>query len=156
VWKSLWKSILQSAQVGHPKRVLALCTHCQHGFFCGRAFQRKGSAAALISKLVLPFLIVAFLTSCVSRQRPNIPSTPATAPVQANSNHSINVNHASVEELETLPGIGPTLAERIIEHRQKYGPFKRAEHVLMVRGFSEKLYHRIQGLITVEEGGESR
>jgi competence protein ComEA len=105
--------------------------------------------------LVLPFLIVAFLTSCVSRQRPNIPSTPATAPVQANSNHSINVNHASVEELETLPGIGPTLAERIIEHRQKYGPFKRAEHVLMVRGFSEKLYSRIQGLITVEVG-ESR
>jgi competence ComEA-like helix-hairpin-helix protein len=118
--------------------------------------QRQGSAAALISKLVLPFLLVAFLTSCVSRQRPNVPSTQATAPVQSNSNHAIDINQASVEELETLPGIGPTLAERIVEHRRKYGPFKRVEHVLMVRGFSEKLYQRVQGLITVEEGGASR
>ncbi len=50
----------------------------------------------------------------------------------------ININTASVKELEKLPGIGKGLAERIVEHREKNGPFRRPEHLIMVRGISDR------------------
>ena len=62
----------------------------------------------------------------------------------------ININTAPAKELETLPGIGKGLAQRIIEHRQKYGPFTKAEHVIMVRGISEHRFRAIRDQITVE------
>jgi len=62
----------------------------------------------------------------------------------------ININTASADELEKLPGIGKGLAERIIEHREKYGPFRKPAHLIIVRGISEKRFHALQDLITVE------
>ena len=62
---------------------------------------------------------------------------------------SININTAPVEELQRLPGIGPTLASRIVEHRRRHGPFKRPQDVVIVRGMSAKLYRRIAHLIRV-------
>src|SRR5262245_27338074 len=61
----------------------------------------------------------------------------------------ININSASVEELQGLPGVGPSLASRIVEHRRKHGPFKRPQDVIIVRGMSAKLYRRIAHLIRV-------
>jgi competence ComEA-like helix-hairpin-helix protein len=48
----------------------------------------------------------------------------------------ININTATAEELERLPGIGPTLASRIIEHRRKHGRFKHPQDIIIVRGMS--------------------
>jgi competence ComEA-like helix-hairpin-helix protein len=62
---------------------------------------------------------------------------------------SININTAPVEELRRLPGIGPALASRIVEHRRRHGPFKRPQDVVIVRGMSAKLYRRIAHLIRV-------
>lgn len=62
----------------------------------------------------------------------------------------ININIASAKELEALPGIGKGLAERIIEHRQKYGPFAKPEHLIMVRGISEHRFLAMRDQITVE------
>jgi len=62
----------------------------------------------------------------------------------------ININTASADELEKLPGIGKALAERIIEHREKYGPFRKPAHLIIVRGISDKRFHALQDLITVE------
>lgn len=61
----------------------------------------------------------------------------------------ININTASVEELRRLPGIGPALASRIVEHRSRHGLFKRPQDVIIVRGMSAKLYRRIAHLIRV-------
>jgi len=61
----------------------------------------------------------------------------------------IDVNTASVEELQRLPGVGPALASRIVEHRRKHGPFKRPQDIVIVRGMSAKLYRRIAHLIRV-------
>ena len=73
---------------------------------------------------------------------------PVPAPSQANTNR-ININTASAQELETLPGIGPALAERIVEHRSKYGPFRKPEHLIIMRGISDKRFQRLRDLITV-------
>ena len=61
----------------------------------------------------------------------------------------IDINTASVEELQRLPGVGPALASRIVEHRRRHGPFKRPQDVVIVRGMGAKLYRRIAHLIRV-------
>lgn len=61
----------------------------------------------------------------------------------------VNLNTASVSQLEDLPGIGPALAARIVEHRQKNGAFKSVEDVLAVKGIGEKNFAKIQGFLSV-------
>ena len=62
----------------------------------------------------------------------------------------ININSASAEEIEALPGIGKVMADRIVQHRSQHGPFRRAEHVMLVRGISERKFLDIAPLITVD------
>ncbi|MGQ0762398.1 MAG: ComEA family DNA-binding protein [Acidobacteriota bacterium] len=104
----------------------------------------------LIFLLCLP--LVLFTTSCAKRSRA-ITSAP-TPPEQHSSTSltapKINLNTATAKELEVLPGIGRGLAERIVEHREKYGPFRRAEHLMMVRGISETRFRAVRHLVTVE------
>ncbi len=61
----------------------------------------------------------------------------------------INLNTATQAELETLPGIGPTMAERIIEYRQKQGPFTSLDQILDVSGIGPATFEKIRELITV-------
>lgn len=61
----------------------------------------------------------------------------------------ININTASPGELEKLPGIGRGLAARIIAHREQYGRFRRAEHILMVRGIGDRRFRKMSPFITV-------
>jgi competence ComEA-like helix-hairpin-helix protein len=61
----------------------------------------------------------------------------------------INLNTASAVELEKLPGIGPTLAARIVAHRERYGRFRRAEHLILVRGMSDGRFRRLRDFVTV-------
>ncbi len=61
----------------------------------------------------------------------------------------VNLNTATAAQLENLPGIGPGLANRIIEHRRKHGPFKRPQDLIIVRGFSAKRYRLIAHLLKV-------
>uniref|UniRef100_A0A7C5ZCQ5 Competence protein ComEA n=1 Tax=Caldicellulosiruptor owensensis TaxID=55205 RepID=A0A7C5ZCQ5_9FIRM len=62
----------------------------------------------------------------------------------------INVNTATKEELKTLDRIGDKLAERIIEYRQKHGPFKSIEEIKNVNGIGEKIFESIKDSITVQ------
>jgi competence protein ComEA len=61
----------------------------------------------------------------------------------------VNINSAGVDELVTLPGIGKAYAERIVEYRQKNGPFKKVEDILNVRGIGEKTFDRIKDRLTL-------
>lgn len=61
----------------------------------------------------------------------------------------ININTADAEELELLPGIGPSLANAIIEYRQYNGAFTKTEDIMNVKGISLVVYRSIQSLITV-------
>lgn len=68
----------------------------------------------------------------------------------SDSKNTININTASAEELEKLPKIGPKTAEKIVAYRKKYGKFRKAEHLILVSGISDKRFREIQNLITAE------
>jgi competence ComEA-like helix-hairpin-helix protein len=77
--------------------------------------------------------------------------SPHDAAVASQADSSrININIAPARELERLPGIGQGLAERIISHREKFGPFRRPEHLIIVRGISDKRFRALRDLITVQ------
>lgn len=64
--------------------------------------------------------------------------------------NAININRASAEELEKLPKIGKVLAQRIIDHRTKYGDFRRTENLILVRGMSDKKFRGLQNFVKVD------
>jgi competence protein ComEA len=72
-----------------------------------------------------------------------------TAAAQAPSPAALNLNTATVAQLESLPGIGRATAERIVEYRQKSGGFKKIEELMNVRGVGEKSFLKLKPLITV-------
>lgn len=61
----------------------------------------------------------------------------------------ININTASSKELDALPGIGPALAQRIIDYRQKQGGFKTKEEILKVSGIGPKKFTALKDKITI-------
>jgi competence ComEA-like helix-hairpin-helix protein len=108
-------------------------------------------------------ILVSFLSSCAQRSHDQTVFHAASANERqstASSAHSlasdqehaptININTASAKQIEALPGIGKALAERIVEHREKYGPFRRAEHLIVVRGISDRRFRALRDLVTVE------
>ena len=61
----------------------------------------------------------------------------------------IDLNAATIKELEELPGVGPVTAQRIIEARQKSGRFRRVEDLLAIRGISTKRLEALRPYVTV-------
>jgi competence protein ComEA len=61
----------------------------------------------------------------------------------------LNLNTATVAQLESLPGIGKSTAERIVEYRQKSGGFKKVEELMNVKGIGEKSFLKLKPLVTV-------
>lgn len=61
----------------------------------------------------------------------------------------ININTATPEELDELPGIGPAIAQRIVDYRTANGPFATIEEIKLVSGIGDKLFEKIKALITV-------
>jgi competence protein ComEA len=76
-----------------------------------------------------------------------VSSTLAAAPAPSESR--VDLNAATIEQLTDLPGIGPALAARIVEHREKSGPFKAVEELMNVKGIGEKSFAKLQERVTV-------
>lgn len=74
----------------------------------------------------------------------HLPETP-----EAPLNFPININIATQTDLETLPGIGPVIAQRIIEYRSTHGPFASIESIQDVSGIGPVTFEKIKDLITV-------
>jgi comEA protein len=63
----------------------------------------------------------------------------------------VNINTAEAEELQTLEKVGPVLALRIIEYREKNGPFRTIEQLKQVKGIGEKTFLRLKDQISIEQ-----
>jgi len=100
----------------------------------------------LIKLLLL--VIGCFLLGC-SEQKEAQQVLPIQNRVQVAEN-AININTASAAELEKLPDIGAKTAREIIEYREKFGRFRKSEHLLFVRGISDKRFREMGSLIKVE------
>ena len=79
----------------------------------------------------------------------NTTQQPTPPAASTSSKPVINLNAATIEQLESLPGIGRKTAERIIEHRTKSGGFKRIEDLMNVKGIGEKSFLKLKPLIAV-------
>ncbi len=80
--------------------------------------------------------LVVMLMACSTRVEYSQASAFVASP------NSININIASADELENLPGIGRKTADAIIAFRIENGPFRRVEHLMLIRGISEDRFHR--------------
>ena len=61
----------------------------------------------------------------------------------------VNLNTATAEQLQTLPGVGPAMAKRILEYRAKVGKFTKVEEILNVKGIGEKRFQKIKDRLLV-------
>jgi competence ComEA-like helix-hairpin-helix protein len=99
--------------------------------------------------LGLTILAVYFLfcLGCVNTKKQTVfVSTPDKSPAE----NALNINLATAEELEKLPKIGKGLADKIIRHREKFGNFRRVEHLILVKGMSDNKFRAIQNMVKVE------
>lgn len=101
----------------------------------------------LFVKLNSVLIIVCLTVSCNQNQTKQV--FTHTRP-EIRSESAININTATVEELEKLPNIGRKTAQKIIEHREKFGRFRKPEHLLLVGGFSDRRFREIRDLIKTD------
>jgi competence protein ComEA len=102
-------------------------------------------------RIVIAVLLAFGLGVTTSAEQESSRKTSSSPPASASASASapINLNTASVAQLETLPGIGRSTAERILEYRQKNGSFKKIEDLMNVRGVGEKSFLKLKPLIPV-------
>lgn len=116
-----WKEFLRRS--GVPASLLCFCLAL--GFFLGSIYERRSAE---------PIRVV---TRTGAAALP-----PEAAPV--------DLNTADAELLETLPGIGPALARRILEYREAKGPFRHLYEIMNVEGIGSEVYEGLRGRIALE------
>ena len=108
------------------------------------------NTCSLSAKLLCALIFVycaAFCVSCGKDSSERVLTVENQPEISASA---ININTASEEELEKLPLIGKEYARRIVEHREKYGAFRRPADLILVRGMTDKKFREIRSLIKVE------
>ena len=90
-------------------------------------------------------------TTVVSPSAVSLLSDRQATPAAPKRSHRgpLNLNRATEQDFDALPGIGPQLAERIMEYRQSVGAFHSLEELRAVKGIGEKKFERIRSLVTV-------
>jgi competence protein ComEA len=109
-----------------------------------------GAALALVALASIP-------RARVAPRSPPAPVTTTPAAVRAlRDGQRIDLNRARAADLELLPGIGPSLARRIVDDREAHGAFATLDALLRVRGVGPRTLARLRDLLVVETQGEGR
>jgi competence protein ComEA len=101
----------------------------------------------ILSIVAVASLVAAVPSTSVAGQ--TMAGSRTTAKPAASASTIVNLNTATAVNLEGLPGIGAKTAARIVEYRQKNGPFKKVEELMNVRGVGEKSFLKIKPQLTV-------
>ena len=104
------------------------------GFFLGQNLKQSSVQASQLSR--------AAYTSETATET-------AVLPHSRSAEEKVNINTATSEELQTLPGIGPTLAQRIIDYRNEHGPFSNLLELTNVKGIGLERLNKILDYATV-------
>ena len=112
------------------------------GFLLGRS---TGPGDVIISALPEPTQAPATVSKVCETEAQ---TQPGAVPME--TGHLININTATAAQLDTLPGIGPVLAQRIIDYREANGPFTAISQLTLVEGIGDKRFMEIMDLITTE------
>ncbi len=112
--------------------------------------QVRGIGPRSIERMAPSLTVTGGVAAAPAAAVPSAPTRPEAQArrVQATVPVPLNLNTATAEQLESLPGIGPALAGRILAFRADYGPFRSAEDVMRVRGIGERTYEALADLIT--------
>ena len=95
------------------------------------------------SRLAAQRLVAALVAFVVAAGA--LPAVAAAAPAG-----KVNINSADAEQLSLLPRVGPSIAQRIVEHREENGSFEALEDLMLVRGIGEKTFERMEPYLALE------
>jgi competence protein ComEA len=100
-------------------------------------------------RYVLTIAAVASLLATLPSVAASAQGKPVPAAAKPAPTTPVNINTASATDFESLPGVGAKTAARIVEYRQKNGPFKKSEELMNVRGLGEKNFLKLKSQLTV-------
>ena len=98
-------------------------------------------------KFFLLIIFSFFVVCCVRQETKQV--TPQNGG-KLSAEMALDINSASSAELEKLPFVGAVTAQKIVEHREKYGKFRRVEHLLLIQGISDKKFRQIKNMIKAD------
>jgi competence ComEA-like helix-hairpin-helix protein len=102
---------------------------------------------SFLIKLLALLILCIISFSCNKNETKQILTVENAAVIGENA---VNINTASVAELEKLPNIGTKLAQKIVEHRERYGKFRKPEHLILVSGISDRRFRQLQSFVKTD------
>src|SRR5438093_1213915 len=113
----------------------------------------RAAAALILPATVVASVLLTSMSGSLSPQaapRRAAAGAKAGAPAESETKTAaVDINSADVEKLTSLPGIGPAIAQRIVDYRKEHGPFKSVDELVNVRGIGERLLARLRDRVTV-------
>jgi competence protein ComEA len=100
-------------------------------------------------KIIVPYKIIDSGQEADSADSTNSKQAKQATVNSGNSSGKVNINNAGLAELDTIPGIGPVLAQRIIDYREQNGLFSSPEEIQNVSGIGPKTYEKMADYITI-------